>query len=171
MSRSLGRRDFLRGRFANRPSEPRVVRPPFAIAEAAFARACDSCLKCVPACDAGIIRVDPARQPVLQFTHGECSFCLACVDACPTGALDRELGECFVARAEIATGCLEARGVYCRSCADACPASAIRFSPHSAAGAPPVIDSDRCNGCGACVAPCPVGAVDIRNPLTLGEAA
>lgn len=171
MTGPVGRRDFLRGRFAARAAAPRALRPPFAIAEAAFLRACDACLKCVGACEAGIIRIDAGMKPVLQFTHGECSFCLDCVDACPTGALDRAQGEAFTAIASVSAGCIATGGVYCRSCADACPAGAVRLAPVAGAAAAPAIDPGTCTGCGACVAPCPVGAIVVANPLLLGEAA
>ncbi|HEY6873659.1 MAG TPA: 4Fe-4S binding protein [Geobacteraceae bacterium] len=47
--------------------------------------------------------------------------------------------------------CLARRGG-CFSCLDRCPEGAITLEPGSGVG----IDRERCTGCGACVAVCPV---------------
>ena len=62
--------------------------------------------------------------------------------------------------AAVSSACLTLRGVACQSCRDACPQSAIRFRP-SRAIAQPEIDSERCTGCGDCIAPCPTDALVI----------
>lgn len=163
MKIDLARRDFFRGRFT-RPAEIRALRPPTAIAEARFLVACDGCLACVAACAEKVIRLDAAKRPVLQFLHGECTFCGDCADVCPTDALVREGAGAWAAKAEIGTKCLAIGGVHCRSCGDACPASALRFVPQVGGRYLPVVAQDACTGCGACVAVCPTGAVDVRVP-------
>jgi ferredoxin-type protein NapF len=61
----------------------------------------------------------------------------------------------------IADACLARAGVVCQACGDACPERAIGF-PLRRGGPPlPVVEEDRCTGCGACVAICPVGAVGL----------
>lgn len=167
MTVALARRDLLRGRCY--PPAPAGVRPPHAVPEARFAVLCDGCALCVPACPATIVRLDGERRPLLDFAHGECSFCDACADACPTGALARpearETARPWRAKAEIAgRSCLAVGGVHCRSCGDACPTAAIAFVPRADGRFLPALDPARCNGCGACVAPCPVGAVAVRSP-------
>lgn len=167
----LARRDLLRGRSA-RPARSRVLRPPTAIAEAGFAAACDGCAACAPACPEKVIRLDAARRPILQFLHGECTFCGACADACPTGALVREGARVWTAKATIAAGCLAVGGVHCRSCGDACPNGAIRFVPRADGRFLPAPAEAACTGCGACVGPCPVGAVAVHEiPRREGAAA
>ncbi len=169
MSVALARRDLFRGRFG-RPAEVRALRPPTARIEAAFRAACDGCLACVSACPEKVIRLDAARRPVLQFTHGECTFCGECATACPTGALSPTEAAPWTAKAKIAGKCLAIGGVHCRTCGDACPTGAIRFSPRADGRFLPILDSAACTGCGACVAPCPVGAVDVL-PLPCREGA
>ena len=161
MSDALARRDLFRGRIAARPA-PAPLRPPTAVDEARFAALCDGCAACAPACAEGVIRLDRARRPVLQFLHGECSFCGACADACPTGALARTGARPWTARAAIAPGCLTLSGVACRSCGDACPESALRFVPRPGGRFLPVVLDDACTGCGACVSVCPADAVAVR---------
>lgn len=63
--------------------------------------------------------------------------------------------------ATVSGACLTYLGVACQSCRDACPESAIRFRP-SRAIAQPEIDSERCSGCGECLAPCPTRALSIH---------
>ncbi len=63
--------------------------------------------------------------------------------------------------ARIGPECLAFRNVSCRNCGDACEEQAIRFRPVVMAAAQPEVDPDKCTGCGACVAPCPVQAIRI----------
>lgn len=170
MSVDLARRDLFRGRFT-RPAEPRALRPPTARREAAFRAACDGCTACVPACPERVIRLDGDRRPVLQFIHGECTFCGLCADACPTHALTREGARTWTVKAEIGAKCLALGGVHCRSCGDVCPTSAIRFAPRADGRFLPALDAAACTGCGACVAPCPVAAIDVHERTTKEEPA
>ena len=64
--------------------------------------------------------------------------------------------------ARVAEGCLARHGVVCQSCRDACPEGAISFRPTLGRVATPAIDVDACTGCGDCVAPCPVAAIDVN---------
>ncbi|WP_131112197.1 4Fe-4S dicluster domain-containing protein [Sulfuricystis thermophila] len=51
--------------------------------------------------------------------------------------------------------------VVCRSCGDACDEQAIRFSPRLGSAALPVVLTERCTGCGACLPVCPAGAITL----------
>ncbi|TBW40461.1 ferredoxin-type protein NapF [Siculibacillus lacustris] len=164
----MARRDLFRGRLT-RPRRPTVPRPPTAIPEADFLAACDGCLACVTACPEGVVRLDADRRPVLQFVHGTCTFCDLCAAACPTGALATEGARPWDARAEIAGNCLAIGGVHCRSCGDACDERAVSFVPRPDGRFLPIIDVDRCTGCGACVGVCPVTAVAVRPAGALRE--
>lgn len=171
MSVVLARRDLFRGRLA-RPAKAHGLRPPTAVDEARFLDACDGCAACAPACPEGVIRLDADRRPVLRFEHGECTFCGACADVCAPGALTRVGVRAWTAKAEISGRCLAVGGVHCRTCGDACPRSAIRFRPVADGRFLPILEDDACNGCGACVAPCPVDAVRVdERPESRGETA
>lgn len=67
--------------------------------------------------------------------------------------------------AVIAAGCLARNRVVCRSCGEACEAGAIRFRLAPGGVSRPEIALDACNGCGDCVAACPVHAIAMRAPL------
>jgi ferredoxin-type protein NapF len=51
--------------------------------------------------------------------------------------------------------------VECRLCGEACDAGAIRFPPRLGGVAAPVIDHDRCTGCGDCLPLCPPSALKL----------
>lgn len=167
---ALARRDLLRGRL-NRPSAPRVLRPPHAVDEDRFLALCNGCTACAQACPERVIRIDGDRRPVLRFEHGECTFCDACAKACPAGALALEGARPWRAHAEISAGCLAVGGVHCRTCGDACPVSAISFRPIPDGRFLPLVAEAACTGCGACVAPCPSEAVTVIAPVYVGDAA
>lgn len=136
------------------------IRPPWALAEAGFLEACTACGACVEQCPEQVLSVGAGRHPVFDPHLGECTFCGACAQACPTRALDRA-GDAWTLRALAGDACLARLGVVCSSCRDACPEQAVRF-PLQARIPVPVVDADRCTGCGACVGVCPVDAMTLR---------
>lgn len=153
------RRGFLRGR----PRPKAELRPPWARPEAEFIDRCTRCHDCLPACPQGIIVAGDGGYPTIDFSRGECTFCAACVAACRPQALLRRDDDQppWTYRAAINDTCLPARGVECRVCGDFCDVRAIRFAPRLGGCSLPQIDADRCTGCGACLAPCPTGAIRI----------
>ncbi|WP_444455695.1 ferredoxin-type protein NapF [Rhodobacter capsulatus] len=159
---AFSRRALLRGRI--RADD--LPRPPGA--GAAFARDCNQCGDCARACPEGIILRDSAGFPVLDLRAGACTFCGACTDSCPTGAL--RPGFPFPWRVAVGAGCLSSAGTGCRICEDQCDAQAIRFRPALGGRATPTIDPAACTGCGACIAPCPVGAMTL-SPIPTAEPA
>jgi len=159
MTDPLSRRNFLRGRFSARKGP---LRPPWALAEADFLRACTRCGDCVKACPTGVINDHDSGYPAIDFAAGECTFCGDCVTACTKGALKRAQGQApWTVQAKIGEQCLAQRRIECRICGDQCEARAIRFPMKAGGIAAPVLDSAQCTGCGACVAPCPTGAVSV----------
>jgi ferredoxin-type protein NapF len=151
-----GRRGFLRGTATRRP-----MRPPWALAEAAFVDRCTRCMACAEHCPEQILVRGSGGFPELDTALGGCTFCADCVTACEPLALDRAAGDVpWHWRAAIDTMCLASRGVVCESCRDACDAGALRF-PLIGRPAAPALDAERCTGCGACVAGCPAGAITL----------
>lgn len=156
----LDRAQFLRGKFkGGRPA----VRPPWALAEDVFLETCSRCDACLGACPEGIIRRGRGGYPEVSFTLGACTFCEACVAACVPGALAREPANLpWTLRAVVSSACLSAAGITCRVCGEQCETSAIRFVLAVGGVATPMVDGASCTGCGACVAPCPVSAIEIQ---------
>jgi len=63
----------------------------------------------------------------------------------------------------IKENCLALNRVVCRSCAEQCDQQAIRFRPAPGGVSRPELNSEQCNGCGACIAPCPVAAIELNS--------
>lgn len=66
-------------------------RPPGAIAEAAFKKACTGCDRCMIACPVNVIMLEDqeSRRPAIYPEKDPCIHCTdtPCIAACPTGAL------------------------------------------------------------------------------------
>lgn len=170
MLSKLDRAQFLRGNFRGNQSR---TRPPWALGEEKFLDTCSRCDDCARACPEGIIVRGSGGFPEISFARGECTFCEACVAACAPGALALVTADTPPVRrspwnihATISTACLSASGVTCRVCGEYCEAGAIRFALAVGGVAVPRIDADLCTGCGACVAPCPVVAVEVTKGNT-----
>lgn len=153
------RRQLFLGTFTEKGSS--AIRPPGSDPES-FAELCNSCDLCVETCPEGIISADKEGRAELSFADGECTFCGACVEACPTGALAEDRVPTWPWRATISENCLSLNGITCRSCQDSCDARAIRFQLAVGGTAKPLLDSNTCTGCGACVSVCPVDAVSMQ---------
>lgn len=154
----ISRRQFLRGDLSGRKAPQR---PPWALPEADFLAACTRCGECVPACPEKIIVVERG-YPRIDFTLGACSFCGACAAACKPGVLKAgPEGRPWRILPVFGEKCMARGNVVCRTCGDACAAAAIRFRPRLGGAALPEVDGEKCTGCGACVAPCPVAAITL----------
>ena len=136
-----------------------LLRPPGGqSAEDFYARCirCDRCRSVCPTKVIGLANVSQglinARTPVMEFHQGICDFCRKCVDVCPTGALqDFDMSTVKIGVAEIQPDtCLAYDSRGCRMCVDACPYGAISLQ-----GSRPVVDREKCNGCGVCENVCP----------------
>jgi len=167
MTAVISRAGFLRGRFN---TDADAIRPPWAVNESDFTFSCRRHRTCADACPENIIIKGRSGFPEISFSNGECTFCEACVKACPVGILDpAQQVAAWNLHLSISNACISAKGVVCRICPEKCDASAIRFKRPGALGKPEV-DQDICNGCGACIAPCPVNALTL-SPVQKNKAA
>ncbi|MDP1890282.1 MAG: 4Fe-4S dicluster domain-containing protein [Gemmatimonadaceae bacterium] len=148
---------------SDRVSPGTFIRPPGAIAEAAFLAACTRCKECAVVCPALAIRMLPSQHgiatgtPVLEVDDRACLMCadMPCVTACPTGALLAPTrGWRDVKMAVIGVDdrrCLAFQGIECGVCARVCPVGDAAI--HVDAQTRPFIGAD-CTGCGKCVTAC-----------------
>ncbi len=147
--------------FGGRVRDDVAVRPPWGVSEDRFTDRCTPGDDCVRVCPDRFIRRGDGRFPVPVFSLAACTFCAECVRVCTTGALFwEEAAKPWDVVAHIGDTCLAKRKVECRVCGEACDAGAIRFRPALGGVALPELDTSLCTGCGACVAPCPVHAIE-----------
>lgn len=168
MSQMTSRRAFLSASMFRKDSN--AVRPPGSVVPG-FVDQCSKCGDCVEACPENVIAIGQDGFPLFQPDDNPCTFCGDCAKACPTDALQIERLADWPWRAAIRdASCLSMTGVSCRVCQDNCEQNAIRFRLQPGGRAEPSLDTDTCNGCGACMALCPVDAVAFeRRPITQTE--
>ncbi|ODT01964.1 MAG: ferredoxin-type protein NapF [Mesorhizobium sp. SCN 65-20] len=158
---AITRRSFLTGREARSTT----IAPPGV--RGGWLAACTGCGACVEACPTSIIGLVEAR-PALDFSTGECLFCGECASVCPEPVFDPVAARTFCHVVAISDACLTHSGVACMTCRDACPEAAIVFRPRIGGPFVPELKASACTGCGACIAPCPAGAIAVSQPT--GEA-
>ena len=149
---------LLGGRF-----EPR---PPWSLPGELFFQACCRCGLCIEACPENILVTDRFRFPRVDFQLGYCSFCGMCREVCDSASVEHHRQSAFHHKeppwsitVRISDQCLAARGVLCRTCGEECTERAITFIHQQGGVASPSVKPEKCTGCGACVRPCPTGAV------------
>ena len=150
--------------------------PPGAISLRNLQQRCTGCQLCVSSCPNGVLHPSTDfmhyMQPTLSYENAHCRpECHACSDVCPAGAI-LPLGDSHeekmtqksslkIGRAVwVKENCLPAiDGVRCGNCARYCPSGAISMVPsdpnNDRSPKIPVIDEERCIGCGACEHLCP----------------
>ena len=138
-----------------------VVRPPYGFTESLFQSECITCESkaCVTSCDEQIIFIQKDGTPRLNFSKSGCTFCEACASACEVNVLSLEhshTSEQINAFFRISIeACVAHHGVICFSCKEPCIDDAILFNGMFN----PVIDTDKCTGCGFCLGRCPTEAI------------
>lgn len=157
----VSRRAFLGVR---RNGNGAVVRPPWALAEAAFLATCTRCDACLEACPTDLLVKGSGGYPEADFTPGRapagCTFCGDCLSVCRDGALEKIEGRAAWSLLPVfAATCLAALNVVCRTCGETCEARAISFPPRLGGVSLPQLDVAACTGCGACLADCPTQAI------------
>lgn len=135
-----------------------------------MARHCTACQLCVSACPNGVLRpstrLETLMQPESSYERGYCRpECTRCSEVCPTGAISlidkAEKSSVQIGHAVwVKENCLVlTEGVSCGNCARHCPAGAIQMVPVQPDVEDslriPVVNTERCIGCGACENLCP----------------
>lgn len=131
-------------------------------AVAAFVDLCRRCDDCIHVCPESILVRGDGGFPTVDFNRGGCTFCGNCVQACQHGALVRQDTAAWRLKAAIGDNCLSAQGITCRACGDACETRAIRFRLQPGGRAIAAVDPALCNGCGSCIAICPIRVIQIQ---------
>lgn len=156
--------DFSRRRFLGVEvlHQTMPLRPPWAQPETDFQHNCTRCGDCVAQCPEKIlIQKTAASYPSVDFSRGECTFCGDCVEVCATTALNMNQTIAWPYQAQVSKRCLTEDNIVCFSCAEQCEVGAIDFAPSSTVSKP-IINTNLCTGCGACVAPCPTQAIEVK---------
>lgn len=153
-------RDSFRQKTITKTSSRSIFTPPWAVETKLFRSLCDGCGECVSSCDNNIVFLGEDGYPGVDFSLGSCNFCGLCAQRCPQGALRHNTDIApWDLRFFITGTCLINERVICRSCAEKCNREAIVQPISINEGQAPEILSAKCNGCGACFASCPVGAI------------
>lgn len=153
-----------------KPDRKTPIVPPGAQSLRNMASHCTACQLCVSVCPNGVLRpstnLETLMQPESSYERGYCRpECTKCSEVCPTGAIRlvdaAEKSSVQIGHAVwVKENCLPlTEGVSCGNCARHCPAGAIQMVPSrpGVEDSPkiPVVNTERCIGCGACENLCP----------------
>ena len=152
------------------PNRTTPVTPAGSLSTRNFANHCTACQLCISVCSNQVLRpsakLETLMQPEMYYERGYCRpECTKCAEVCPTGAIrpitTAEKSAIQIGHAVyIYENCVvNTDGVNCGNCARHCPTGAIQMIA-SIADDPespklPVINEERCIGCGACENLCP----------------
>ncbi|WP_435927371.1 ferredoxin-type protein NapG [Dryocola sp. BD613] len=167
------------------------LRPPGALDEEAFSRACVRCGQCVQACPYDTLKLATlasglsAGTPYFVARDIPCEMCedIPCAKACPSGALDSDIASIDAARMGLAVlldheSCLNYQGLRCDVCYRVCPsidkAITLELERNARTGKHarflPTVHSDACTGCGKCEQACVLEQAAIKVlPLAMAK--
>ncbi|MCQ2267924.1 MAG: 4Fe-4S binding protein [Bacteroidaceae bacterium] len=155
------------------PERKTKIVPPGAISANNLAQHCTGCQLCVSNCPNNVLRpstsLDSFLQPYSSYENGYCRpECTKCSEVCPAGAIkpiakeeksSTQIGHAVV----VVANCLATTKEFtCGNCERHCPTGAIQMvvlnkedEGKRNAVKIPVVDEERCIGCGACENLCP----------------
>lgn len=152
------------------PDRATPLTPPGSLGARNMAAHCTACQLCVSVCPNQVLRPSgrlmTLMQPEMSYERGYCRpECTKCSEVCPAGAIrpitSAEKSATQIGHAVwIRENCVVGRdGVQCNNCSRHCPAGAIAMvdaDPNDSASLQiPVVNEERCIGCGACENLCP----------------
>ena len=148
------------------PERQVAIVPPGAQSVQILSSRCTGCQLCISACPNQVLKaVDNGAgmlQPTLAFERGYCRVnCVTCSTVCPAGAIrpvtTAEKSSMQIGRAVVALDrCITVTDkVTCTACSKICPPRVINLVGPDDAPKKPVVDAERCTGCGACEYVCP----------------
>lgn len=135
-----------------------------------FEQHCTACQLCVSVCPNGVLRPSSGMmtlmQPEMSYERGYCRpECTRCSEVCPAGAIRpitvADKSATHIGHAVwVRENCIPLTdGVSCGNCARHCPVWAILMVPSDPENPDspkiPVVNEERCIGCGACENLCP----------------
>lgn len=152
------------------PHRDTPIVPPGALSINNISKNCTSCQLCISACPNQVLRPSNSltkfMQPEMSFERGYCRpECVKCSEVCPTSAIKpitkADKSAIQIGHAVwIKDNCIVLRDkVSCNNCQRHCPTNAIQMvtmnenEPNTLKI--PIVDVERCIGCGACENLCP----------------
>ncbi len=159
----LAKRRLFKRATLNHYQSDNLLQLPWLRSAATFTDDCTRCGQCLSDCETKIITSGDGGFPTVDFSIDECTFCYQCAESCPEKLFLEKDQSPWEIKAQISDQCLAEKKVECRSCGDSCEVQAIRFKLSAGRVAQPQIDSDSCNGCGACVSVCPTTAITVSD--------
>lgn len=153
-----------------KPERATPLVPAGAVSLRNFGRHCTGCQLCVSACPNNVLRPSTdlmtLMQPEMSYERGYCRpECTRCSDVCPAGAIRpisiSDKSSTRIGHAVwVKKNCVPLTdGVDCGNCARHCPSGAIQMVPSDPNDETsiqiPVVNTERCIGCGACENLCP----------------
>lgn len=152
------------------PNRETPLFPPGALSARNFTQRCTACQLCVSVCPNEVLRPSgnlmTLMQPEMSYERGYCRpECIKCSEVCPAGAINlittADKSAIQIGHAVwIKENCVPLTdGFECGNCARHCPTGAILMVPSdpdiSDSLKIPVVNTERCIGCGACENLCP----------------
>ncbi len=140
-----------------------AIRPPGALREEQFLITCTRCGDCRKACPHDAVHLVDlltggvnAGTPFIDPYYAPCRFCedMPCIKSCePLALRENDDKELRIGAAHVdLKHCLVKQGQYCDYCFNTCPPGVSAISMHD--DKYPVIDGDKCIGCGKCAYIC-----------------
>ena len=152
------------------PERQTPLTPPGSLSARNMAQRCTGCQLCISECPNEVLRPNNdwlhLMQPVMSYEQGYCRpECTLCSEVCPTGAIKpitkEDKSSTQIGHAVwVKKNCIPLTDeVSCDNCARHCPVGAIEMVPSNPEDVKslkiPVVNENRCIGCGACENLCP----------------